>query len=111
MNNTNENKNQKESRGQRIARHYEEMNAKKQLRLLRNEYARFLVKACNGDMAAANLGRRAYGFEIDKTFYNGFYEKTLPCVQQDMFALKALEQKEQRKLAFMELLGKRACQK
>ena len=62
-------------------------------------------------LAAANLGRRAYGFEIDKTFYNGFYEKILPCVRQDMFALKALEQKEQRKLAFMELLGKRACQK
>lgn len=53
MNNANENKTQKESRGQRIARHYEEMTAKKQLRLLRNEYARFLIKACNGDMAEA----------------------------------------------------------
>ena len=64
MNNTNENKNQKESRGQRIARHYEEMNAKKQLRLLRNEYARFLVKACNGDMAAAlKAVLKAYGAE------------------------------------------------
>lgn len=64
MNNTNENKTQKESRGQRIARHYEEMNAKKQLRLLRNEYARFLVKACNGDMAAAlKAVLKAYGAE------------------------------------------------
>lgn len=59
-----ENKTQKESRGQRIARHYEEMNAKKQLRLLRNEYARFLVKACNGDMAAAlKAVLKAYGAE------------------------------------------------
>ena len=59
-----ENKIQKESRGQRIARHYEEMNAKKQLRLSRNEYARFLVKACNGDMAAAlKAVLKAYGAE------------------------------------------------
>ena len=64
MNNTNENKNPKESRGQRIARHYEEMTAKKQLRLLRNEYARFLVKACNGDMASAlKAVLKAYGAE------------------------------------------------
>ena len=59
-----ENKTQKESRWQRIARHYEEMTAKKQLRLLRNEYARFLVKACNGDMAAALKSvLKAYGAE------------------------------------------------
>ena len=59
-----ENKTHKESRGQRIARHYEEMTAKKQLRLLRNEYARFLVKACNGDMAAAlKAVLKAYGAE------------------------------------------------
>ena len=59
-----ENKTQKESRGQRIARHYEEMTAKKQLRLLRNEYARFLIKACNGDMAAAlKAVLKAYGAE------------------------------------------------
>lgn len=64
MNNANENKTQKESRGQRIARHYEEMTAKKQLRLLRNEYARFLIKACNGDMAAAlKAVLKAYGAE------------------------------------------------
>lgn len=60
----NANTTQKESRGQRIARHYEEMTAKKQLRLLRNEYARFLVKACNGDMAAAlKAVLKAYGAE------------------------------------------------
>lgn len=59
-----ENKTQKESRGQRIARHYEEMTAKKQLRLLRNEYSRFLIKACNGDMAAAiKAVLKAYGAE------------------------------------------------
>lgn len=64
MNNTNENKTQKESRGQRIARHYEEMNAKKQLRLLRNEYARVIIKACNGNMAAAlKEVLKAYGAE------------------------------------------------
>lgn len=64
MNNTNENKIQKESRRQRIARHYEEMNAKKQLRLLRNEYARVLIKACNGNMAAAlKAVLKAYGAE------------------------------------------------
>ena len=64
MNKANKNKTQKESRGQRIARHYEEMNAKKQLRLLRNEYARFLIKVCNGDMAAAlKAVLKAYGAE------------------------------------------------
>ena len=64
MNNANENKTKKESRGQRIARHYEEMTAKKQLRLLRNEYARFLIKSCNGDMSAAlKAVLKAYGAE------------------------------------------------
>ena len=64
MNNTKENMRQKESGGQGIGRNYEEMNAKKQLRLLRNEYARFLVKACNGDMAAAlKAVLKAYGAE------------------------------------------------
>lgn len=59
-----ENKTQKESRWQRIARHYEEMTSKKQLRLLRNEYARFLIKVCNGDMAAAlKAVLKAYGAE------------------------------------------------
>ena len=43
MNNTNENKNQKESRGQRIARHYEEMTAKKQLRFLRYNWGNYAI--------------------------------------------------------------------
>lgn len=52
-------------------------------------------------LAAANCGRRAYGFEIDRNFYNGFYEKILPLAQIDMFDDLALNQKKQEKLKFM----------
>lgn len=51
-------------------------------------------------LAAKNLGRRAYGFEIVKEFYDGFYEKILPAAQEDMFCGQQLREKEQRKFDF-----------
>lgn len=52
-------------------------------------------------LAAQNLGRRAYGFEIVKEFYDDFYKKILPCADVDMFAAQELNLKEQRKFEFM----------
>ena len=52
-------------------------------------------------LASANCGRRAYGFEIDRNFYTGFYEKILPLVHIDMFANAELEKRRQEKLKFI----------
>lgn len=47
-----------------------------------------VIDPCAGSgttlLAAANLNRRAYGFEIDKTFYRNAREKVLPCVQPQL---------------------------
>lgn len=49
-----------------------------------------VIDPCAGSgvtlLAAKQLNRRAYGFEIKKEFVNGFYEKLLKNVQQDLFA-------------------------
>lgn len=36
-------------------------------------------------LAAANLARRAYGFEIKKDFYKKATAKVLPCIQRNLF--------------------------
>ena len=54
-------------------------------------------------LAAANLGRRAYGFEIDKNFYQGFYNKILPCKQEDIFELQKLAAKAEDKRTLFNL--------
>lgn len=36
-------------------------------------------------LAAGNLGRRACGFEVNKEFVNGFYEKLYPLIQPKLF--------------------------
>lgn len=36
-------------------------------------------------LAAANLCRKAYGFEVNKQFYNGAKDKVLRCVQHSLF--------------------------
>ena len=48
-----------------------------------------VIDPCGGSgttlLAAANLKRKAYGFEIDKTFFKGACEKVLPFVQRKLF--------------------------
>ena len=48
-----------------------------------------VIDPCAGSgstlLAAANLDRRAYGFEIKKDFYKDAKEKVLPCVQRHLF--------------------------
>lgn len=36
-------------------------------------------------LAAGNLNRRAYGFEVNKEYVNGFYEKLYPLIQKRLF--------------------------
>lgn len=44
-----------------------------------------VIDCCAGSgstlLAAGNLNRRAYGFEVNKEFVNGFYEKLYPLIQ------------------------------
>ena len=48
-----------------------------------------VIDPCAGSgttlLAAINLGRNAYGFEVKKEFVRGFYEKLLPLAQHDLF--------------------------
>lgn len=48
-----------------------------------------VIDPCAGSgttlLASANMGRRAYGFEIKKTFYNDAKAKVLPCIQRSLF--------------------------
>ena len=53
-------------------------------------------------LAAKNLGRKAYGFEIVKEFCDGFYNKILPCASEDIFCAAQLNKKEEAKFKFME---------
>lgn len=45
-------------------------------------------------LAAANLERRAYGFELKREYVKAFYEKILPCEQTDMFIQDEKNQKD-----------------
>jgi site-specific DNA-methyltransferase (adenine-specific) len=51
-------------------------------------------------LAAANTGRKAYGFEIVKEFYNGFYDKLLPLATYDMFEAQKLKEKQEQRFLF-----------
>ena len=48
-----------------------------------------VIDPCAGSgstlLAAANLNRRAYGFEIKKNFFKAANEKVLPCVNRNLF--------------------------
>lgn len=66
-----------------------------------------VIDCCAGSgttlIAAKNLGRKAYGFELKKEFIKGFYEKLLPLSSEDMF-IQA--KREEMKMKQMELFGK-----
>ena len=47
-------------------------------------------------LAAANLGRRADGFELKREYVNFFYEKLLPLRQEDLFVQQEREEKKWR---------------
>ena len=57
-----------------------------------------VIDCCAGSgttlLASANLGRRAYGFELKREFVKAFYEKILPCKQEDMFVKAEREEKQ-----------------
>lgn len=65
-----------------------------------------VIDCCAGSgttlLAAKNLGRKAYGFELKKEFVKGFYEKILPCYQENIF-IKA--EQEEKKIKQLELFG------
>ena len=62
-----------------------------------------VIDCCDGSgttlLAAGNLGRRAYGFELKKEFVDGFYEKLFPLIQEDMFTKAEREDKRAEKLS------------
>ena len=66
-----------------------------------------VIDCCAGSgttlLAAANLGRRAYGFELKREYVKAFYEKLLPLAQIDMFVKAEIEDKKARQL---EMFGK-----
>jgi site-specific DNA-methyltransferase (adenine-specific) len=61
----------------------------KQLILLFTDVGEVIIDPCAGSgvtlLAAKQLNRRAYGFEIKKEFVQGFYDKLLNNVQQNLF--------------------------
>lgn len=65
----------------------------KQLIELFTDIGEVVIDPCAGSgvtlLAAKQLNRRAYGFEIKKEFVKGFYEKLLVNVQQDLFSYSA----------------------
>ena len=58
-----------------------------------------VIDPCAGSgttlLAAKNLGRNAYGFEIKKEFVRSFYEKLLPLAQNDLFIQAEQEARNQ----------------
>ena len=67
-----------------------------------------VIDCCAGSgttlLASANLGRRAYGFELKREFVKAFYEKILPCKQEDMFIQAEREEKQKQ---IMDLWGEK----
>lgn len=61
-----------------------------------------VIDCCAGSgttlLAAANLGRRAYGFELKREFVKGFYEKILPLSQIDMFVQAEQQEKKMKQI-------------
>lgn len=68
-----------------------------------------VIDCCAGSgttlLAAKNLGRQAYGFELKKEFVRGFYEKILPCYRADIFINQELADKREARIKQAELFG------
>lgn len=62
-----------------------------------------VIDCCAGSgttlLAAGNLGRRAYGFELKKEFVDGFYEHIFPLIQEDMFIKAEREEIREKQLS------------
>lgn len=65
-----------------------------------------VIDCCAGSgttlLAAGNLGRKAYGFELKKEFVQGFYQKLFPLMQEDIFTTA---EREEKKIKQLELFG------
>jgi site-specific DNA-methyltransferase (adenine-specific) len=63
-----------------------------------------VIDCCAGSgttlLAAKNLGRKSYGFELKKQYVKDFYEKILPCSQPDIFAEQVILEKKIQQLTF-----------
>ena len=72
-----------------------------------------VIDCCAGSgttlLAAGNLGRRAYGFELKKEFVDGFYEKLFPLIQEDMFTKAEREEKRAEKLSLFSNAALEKC--
>lgn len=57
-------------------------------------------------LAAGNLCRRAYGFELKKEYYDGFYNKLFPLIEPDIFETSAFndlqKERDERKRRYSE---------
>lgn len=53
-------------------------------------------------LAAGNLNRRGYGFEIKREFVKEFNEKLLPLISDDIFTMEEMKSIHNRKLQYME---------
>jgi site-specific DNA-methyltransferase (adenine-specific) len=57
-----------------------------------------VIDCCAGSgttlLASANLGRRAYGFELKREYVKAFYEKLYPLINEDMFIQAEREEKK-----------------
>ena len=61
-----------------------------------------VIDCCAGSgttlLASANLGRKAYGFELKREYVKGFYEKILPRKQENLFVQAEREEKKMKQL-------------
>lgn len=68
-----------------------------------------VIDPCAGSgttlLAAANLGRKAYGFELKKEFVKGFYDQLLPRKSVDLFVDAELKEKEAEKQRRIDLFN------